>query len=290
MNLEDIHKRSLPPAPWAEGENIPWSDAEFSRRMLAEHLDQAHDRASRRFETIDRQVDWIHRAVLDAIPTRILELTCGPGLYTSRLARLGHTCVGIDYAPASIRYAQQTATRESLACTYQLQDVREAEYGTGYGLMMMVNGQFNVFRRNEATAILQKAYAALLPGGWLLVEPQKFSTVESTGRSGTAWDSCGEGGGLFHPGPHLCLTESFWHAEPQAATQRFYVIDTRTGQVTRHAMTTEAYTDEQIRSALIGAGFANVRFFPSLVGVETEDEGQRFHFVATAAKEPRESS
>lgn len=286
MNLDDIDKRPLPPAPWAEGENIPWSDPEFSHRMLAEHLNQGHDRASRRFETIDRQVDWIHRAVLDGTPTRILELTCGPGLYTSRLAKRGHTCVGIDYAPASIRYAQQTATRDSLACTYQLHDVREADYGAGYGLVMMVNGQFNVFRSRQARTILEKTYAALLPGGSLLLEPQRFSTVESTGRSGTAWYSCGESGGLFHPGPHLCVTESFWHAEAQAATQRFYVIDTRTGQVTPHAMTTEAYTDEQVRAVLTGARFGNVRFFPSLVGVEVEDEGQSFHFVAMATKEP----
>lgn len=31
-------------------------------------------------------------------PTRILDLGCGPGLYTSRLARLGHCCVGIDFS------------------------------------------------------------------------------------------------------------------------------------------------------------------------------------------------
>jgi len=27
----------------------------------------------------------------------VLDLGCGPGLYASRLARLGHECTGIDY-------------------------------------------------------------------------------------------------------------------------------------------------------------------------------------------------
>ena len=72
MNLEDIVRRQLPPAPWSEGENIPWDDPAFSERMLKEHLTQRHDHASRRFETIDRQVNWIQEEVLARSPTRIL--------------------------------------------------------------------------------------------------------------------------------------------------------------------------------------------------------------------------
>ena len=131
----------IPPTAWVEGENIPWNDRDFSERMLAEHLTQEHNLASRRFDIIDRQVRWIHTAVLGSKPTRILDLACGPGLYTSRLARLGHVCVGIDYAPAAVHYAQETAIREGLACTYCLGDVRETEYGDGYGLVMMLFGQ-----------------------------------------------------------------------------------------------------------------------------------------------------
>ena len=101
MNLDDIGKRQIPPEPWAEGDNIPWNDPGFSKRMLEEHLTQRHDLASRRFTTIDQQVGWINEEVLQGETTKILELTCGPGLYTSRLARLGHQCMGIDYAPAA---------------------------------------------------------------------------------------------------------------------------------------------------------------------------------------------
>ncbi len=35
------------PAPWFEGDNISWDDPDFSERMLAEHLSQEHDLASR---------------------------------------------------------------------------------------------------------------------------------------------------------------------------------------------------------------------------------------------------
>ena len=97
MNLLDVVSRNLNPEPWVEGEKIPWHDPAFSSRMLQEHLTQAHDLASRKSDAIEAHVGWIHQTLLGGKPTNILDLGCGPGLYTSRLARLGHTCRGIDY-------------------------------------------------------------------------------------------------------------------------------------------------------------------------------------------------
>ena len=284
MDLGDIIRRRVPPVPWAEGENIPWDEAAFSECMLKEHLNQAHGLASRQFDVVDQQVKWIHEEVLAGEPTKVLELACGPGLYTSRLAKLGHECVGIDYAPAAIRHAEETARNEGLRCTYLLEDLRSASYGHGYGLVMMNFGQFNVFRRDDAVRILGKAFAALFPGGYLLLEPQRIETVELTGLSGTSWYSCDESGGLFSDSAHLCLEESFWDAEAAATTQRFFIVDTKTGQVVRHALTTEAYTDDQYRDALVQAGFGDIRFFPSMVGVDVSDESQSANLVVVARR------
>lgn len=278
MNLMDIVNRKTPPTPWEEGDNIPWNDPGFSQRMLKEHLCQNHDAASRRSEKIDEQVQWIHAEVLSGKPTRILELACGPGLYASRLARLGHPCVGIDFAPAAAAYARDGARNEGLACTYLLQDVREADYGDGFGLAMMISGQFNVFRRAEARRILDRVLVALVPGGLLLLEPQTFATVKDTGKATTSWSSAS--GGLFSAEPYLCLLERFWDDTTQTATERYSIIDASTGTVTRHAMTNEAYTDEQFRSVLTDAGFVDVRLLPSLIGVEDESQAVNLAIIA----------
>ena len=52
MSLLNLIDREPVPAPWSEGENIPWDDPDFSRRMLKEHLRQDHDAASRKADTI----------------------------------------------------------------------------------------------------------------------------------------------------------------------------------------------------------------------------------------------
>src|SRR5574340_1046753 len=149
LTLLDLINRMPTPAPWEEGDNIPWDEPGFSERMLAEHLSQEHDAASRRLRKIERQVEWIHSEVLGGRATRVLDLCCGPGLYTSRLAARGHECAGIDFSPAAIAYAKQQAGAGKLACRYQQEDVRQADFGGGFGLVMMLYGQFNVFQRSE---------------------------------------------------------------------------------------------------------------------------------------------
>jgi 2-polyprenyl-3-methyl-5-hydroxy-6-metoxy-1,4-benzoquinol methylase len=175
--------------------------------MLKEHLSQAHDAASRRFETIDRHVSWIHEQVLKGKPARILDLGCGPGLYTYRLARLGHSCVGIDFSPASIAYAREQAQEAGLECRYLQQDIRTADYGGEYGLVISIFGEFNVFRPQEAKAILTKACRALAPNGFLLLEPHTFEAVVEIGKQPSSWYSTEKG--LFSDAPHLCLQENF---------------------------------------------------------------------------------
>jgi SAM-dependent methyltransferase len=259
--LDIIHRKSIP-KPWEEGEKIPWNDPEFSKRMLKEHLSQEHDAASRRFEIIDKHVSWIHNHVLKGKPTRILDLGCGPGLYTSRLARLGHQCVGIDFSPASIAYANEQAEEAGLNCKYFLHDIRTADYGDGYGLVMSIFGEFNVFRPEEAKGILAKAFGALVPNGFLLLEPHTFKEVFNLAVQPSSWYTTEKG--LFSDRPHLYLQENLWDAENKVAIQRYYVIDAATGEVTCNSSSTQAYTDEEYRSLLVECGFGNVVFYQSL--------------------------
>lgn len=264
MNIQDIVGRTPVPQPWAEGEKIPWNDPDFSQRMLAEHLSQRHDAASRRTDLLEAQVAWIQENVLGGRPTRILDLGCGPGLYTSRLARLGHTCVGIDFSPASIGYAKESAAKEWLACHYHLADIRQTEYGTGFGLVMLLFGEFNVFRREDARQILRKAHAALTPGGRLLLEPHTLDAVEKLGAEPRRWIS--QTGGLFSPKPHLLLTESHWDGTLQVTSERYFVVDAASGEVTRHAASMQGYTPAQYRQLLIECGFVSMEIVPSISG------------------------
>jgi SAM-dependent methyltransferase len=261
MQLIDIVRREPLPQPWAEGEKIPWDDPAFSGRMLSEHLSQSHDAASRRQVLIDQHVATLHQ-LLGSRPGRVLDLGCGPGLYTSRLARLGHCCVGYDFGPAAIAYARAEAQRDGLACSYVQQDLRAGAFGEGFDLAMMLFGELNVFRPADAAVILAHARTALAPDGLLVLEVSTAEAVRAMGQRPRSWDS--NPAGLFADGPHLLLTEALWDEAERVTIERYYVVDAATGAVQRHASTTQAYTRREQAELLQAAGFGPVHHRESM--------------------------
>jgi len=279
LNLLDIIHRQSVPKPWVEGEKIPWDDPDFSKRMLNEHLSQQHDAASRRFEIIEKHVNWIHNQILKGNPTRIIDLGCGPGFYTQRLAQLGHLCTGIDFSPASIEYARKQAEEVGNDCEYIQKDIRAAEFGGKYGLVMSIYGEINVFQPEEAKRILAKANRALLPNGYLLIEPHTYEIVVEVGEKSPSWYSTRKG--LFSDKPHLFMQENFWDAANNVAIQRYYIIDAKSGKVMRHSSSTQAYKNEEYHSLLTECGFEKLVFFPALGGDTCSPDGG---FIAILAQ------
>jgi SAM-dependent methyltransferase len=243
---------------WDGAYKIPWDDPDFSRRMLAEHLSQEHDLASRKCQMIQRQVQWIHEHVCNSTPARLLDIGCGPGLYIEQFAALNYDCCGIDFSPASIEYAKNQLGDKA---QFVNGDIRSVEFGGDYDLAMMVFGEFNVFSPEECRKILKKNFKALSPGGKFLLEAHTFEAVERIGRAPNSWYKSGPGLlGLFSDDPHICLIENHWLDEQKTALQHFHILDAADGSVKSYRSTTKAWINDQYKKLLTEAGFANITF------------------------------
>ncbi|MGE4651383.1 MAG: methyltransferase domain-containing protein [Myxococcota bacterium] len=275
MDLDSLLQRSSV-VPFAPGTRIPWDDPEFSERMLREHLCQDHDRASRRFGIIDQQVAWVHRIVLGGRLGQILDLGCGPGFYTSRLATLGHRCVGIDFSPASIAYAKAEAEKADLDCSYQLGDLRDLDFGQGFDAVLMLFGEFNTFETREVRSLLVRAASALKESGRLVLEIQYSDYVQALGEGAPTWSA--QKAGLFSEKAHLTLRESRWHADEEATTERYFVFRDQ-GLPSIYAQSTKAYSDAELDSMLEESGFEVVARYESLSDVD-DAEAELFGLVA----------
>lgn len=235
-------------AIWDGAYKIPWHEEEFSRRMLAEHLTQGHDLASRRVETIERQVAYLDGALMGGRAGRILDLGCGPGLYASRLARMGHRVVGVDFGPASIEYARGLGG----GAEFVLGDVRTAEWGGPYDLAMMLFGEMNVFPPAEILGVLRRVRASLARGGRVALEVQPESAVEALGRAGD-WVEEHEAG-LFSEGPYRMRVSCRWEAESRVAVRTFTVESGEGERVYRD--TAQAWSAEAMVELARAAGLA----------------------------------
>ncbi len=112
----------------------------------------------------------------------------------------------------------------------------------------------------------------------LLLEPHSLEAVRRLGEQPRSWYSSASG--LFSNRPHLYLTESFWDAGRQVTTIRYFIADAATGDVTRHASSMQAYSDEGYQSLLADCGFDEAVFHESLGGPLGKTQGDLLAIVA----------
>ena len=257
MNIYDIIKRKVPASSAQGGEKIPWDEPEFSRRMLNNHLSQDHDWASRRQNLISRHVDWLAANLSPA--SRVLDLACGPGFYTQSLAALGHKCTGVDFSPASIEYARRQARDAGLSINYVQEDIRIFESVKRFDCVIFVFGEFNVFTRGDAEAILSNCARHLKPGGLLVVEGHTFEAVRETGLAAASWWTSGDDSGVLSARPHMCLQENFWDEEKAVALTRYYILDAESHEVRVYMSSMNGYSFSAYGDLFQNAGFERIK-------------------------------
>lgn len=275
--LHTIYHRPQPPVPWRDGGNLPWDDPAFSERMLAQHLDQSHGAASRRLPEIRAQVqvmlDWLG---LEA-DHRLLDVTCGPGLYAREFAQRGIAVTGIDFGPAALRYAHEHCA--GLPCQFVQGDVREMNFtGAGFDAAIYLYGQFTVLRPEESADVLRRIRAALKPDGRLLLEildDDRFDKQDSTW-----WYT--DQGGLWGDFPYLHLGERVWDPEQRAAVERFHILNLETGEMQVYGLSDQAYTVAMMTEMLHAAGFDRVETHPAWDRLALKDAPEWVVYVATA--------
>ena len=270
MTIRDIIDRKSPSLSVQENNAIPWDRTDFSERILKEHLSQEHDRASRKIELIKTHVDWIHAQILKGHYSKILDLCCGPGLYTNMLAKLGHHCKGIDFSPSAIEYAHITKLELMLDCEYILSDIRHIDYGREFDLAMMLFGDFNTKTKAEISSILKSANAALKEGGMLLLELFNFDIIEELGKRLPHWSSKMEGS--FSSKPHLILKDYEWVRGDNFAVSRYFILHTENQKVEMYTEKLQAYSLREYDELFEKNGFSIMTKYPS-IGNERDSTG-----------------
>ena len=266
-------------ALWQDGGNLPWNDPAFSARMLREHLDESHGAASRQAAERAAQLDWLWARLALAPGRRLLDLTCGPGLYAVPLAQRGVAVTGVDFGPASIAHARRLAAEAGVArrCVFVEADVRDYEpEAATYDAALFLYGQLAVFPRRQAAALLAKAARALRPGGRLVVEllnPERIDKKDSTW-----W--FGDDKGLWGERPFLHLGERRWEAAERASVERFTTLDLASGALSEIVLCDQSYEVAEMTALLRGAGLAAVEVYPAWEGLGLYDASEWVVYVA----------
>ena len=230
--------------------------------MLTAHLDPTHDAASRRPAMITASVRWL-LSVLNLRPgDALLDLGCGPGLYSERFTRAGLRVTGIDASRRSIKYARAHAVEHGLAIDYRYGNYLAMDDHETFDAAVLIYGDLCALASEQRDQLLAAVHTALKDGGRfaLDVTTVRRHTTTSDLNRWQAYDA-----GFWRPTPHLVLTQGFAYPDQDLFLEQYLVVDAD-GTVRVYRNWFQDYTVATITAVLERHGFAIHGVWSDLTG------------------------
>ena len=255
MKLREYITTASRPSIYAPGTAFMWDDEHISKQLLAIHLSPDTDLASRKPATILSTIDWLENEFLQP-GSAILDMGCGPGLYTEHLARRGHRVTGVDISRNSIHYAGESAKTNGLDITYRNLDYMDLDDKESFDLILMIFTDFGVLVPENRNKVLSNIYRALKPGGVFCFDflNSSFPIAETGSRE---WEICN--GGFWSAGPYLVLQEKHYYPEQNVCLSQHIVTDDRE-ETSIYRFWTHAFKHDQITDLIGAHGFSDCGF------------------------------
>jgi SAM-dependent methyltransferase len=162
------------PAPALYFPDVYWEDR--ARRFAAEGEGLAAVCSYGMPEFYNRVIDLCQsqalRPWLKAGPgTRVLDVGCGVGRWSRRLARRGAHVTGIDLSPTMIAEARRRAAHEGVLqrCRFETQDLAALDAGSKFDLVIGVTVLQHILDAAALQAAIRRMTEHLSPGGRMVL-------------------------------------------------------------------------------------------------------------------------
>lgn len=277
MDIPAILKASRKPPLFEKGTASMWDDDHISRHLLALHLSQDTDEASRKREAIAATVDWIE-SYCGGSKKNILDLGCGPGLYCEMLAGHGHRVTGVDLSARSIAYAKKSAADKGLAIEYLTKNYLDLDVTGQFDIVLMIYCDFDVLLPEDRTRLLDTVWRALTPGGLFIFDTLNTKAPEMMRFPLKSWEVSTDG--FWRNEPYVALFEAFHYAEANVILQQHIVCPESGGQSV-YRFWSRYYCPEDLAAILSRQGFCGTTFHDNLLPDDGSGTGEMITFCVT---------
>lgn len=255
MKITDILLRSEKPDLYEKGTSFMWTDPHISKQLLNVHLDPDVDLASRKGTSILKTIEWILDLHTKPDKLSILDLGCGPGIYSEIFAQKGHEVTGVDISKNSIDYARNSPQTKELDIAYINASYLELELQkVKYDLVLLIYADFGVLLPQERIILLQKIYESLKPNGRFIFDVLRDNNIGQK-KTPKNWEVCNSG--FWKNKPYLALSESFLYKEQKVILYQHNIIDSDEN-IETYRFWTHFFNQEDLKLLLKEAGFNNI--------------------------------
>ncbi len=257
MKISEIISKSEKPELYEKGTAFMWTDEHISKQLLNVHLNPDIDLASRKKSTIEKTANWILERQKKKGKLNILDLGCGPGLYTEIFANKGHYVTGIDISKNSIEYAKKSAEDKKLDITYLNKSYLEVDLESdNYDLVVMIFTDLGVLSPTERERLLVMIFRVLKKGGTFIFDVLKDREIEKK-TSPKAWEVSNNG--FWKESPYLALSESVLYQEEKVILFQHIIIDTEEN-IETYRFWTHFFSQNDVSKMLHTHNFINISF------------------------------
>ena len=280
MKLNKLLANTQKPNLYEPGTAVMWTDEHISKQLLQVHLNEHVDLASRKPETIKNTVEWILEKS-GGEKLNILDLGCGPGLYSTILAEKGHKVTGVDFSKNSIVYAKSKAEEDGLEINYIQANYLDLELpGQNFDLVMMIYTDLGVLLPEDRTKLLGFIHGVLKPGGTFIFDvlndkdlPKKVAPKN--------WEVADAG--FWKPEPYLALSESFLYEEEKVILYQHQVVN-ENEKVDVYRFWTHFFGHSNLTKLLAENEWENVEFFEDVLPGGDLFSGEHVTFTVARKK------
>jgi len=277
--LKEISRRPVPFGEYTA--RALWADPHTSERMLAYHLDETVDLASRNRKFLDRSVAWMLSHFGLAPGARVADFGCGPGLYAERLARAGLVVTGIDFSDNSIRYARETAAVEGLEIEYIHADYLDFDTDQRFDLIMLIMCDFCALSPAQRVILLRKFHSMLTIGGLILLDVYSPKMFEARDETATWAPSLMDG--FWSPREYFGFMNTFKYDDERLLLDKYTIVE-RDG-IRRIYNWFQCFTLQGIKSECAGCGLKVVEDWGDVAGAAYDPDATEFAIVMKATGE-----
>jgi 2-polyprenyl-3-methyl-5-hydroxy-6-metoxy-1,4-benzoquinol methylase len=253
-----------------------WCDPYIAKKMLAYHLSDNEDLASRKKDFIERSVEWIFDYFKIGKLARICDFGCGPGLYTSRFAEKGALTTGIDFSESSINYAITEAKKKNLKIEYALQDYLKFETEEKFDLITMIYCDFCALNPAQRSTLLKKFQQLLKNDGSILMDVTSLASYDAK-QEARVFEYC-EKDGFWSPDPYYVFRNDFKYEKERLLLDKYWIIEkSRTREIYNWI---QCFSPETIAAEFTQNGLEIVDYFANVAGDRYQKNNTEFAIVA----------
>lgn len=258
------------PKLYAESSAKFWDDEHISKGLMEAHLNSSLEAASRKHDFIDSSVNWINKVTPHESYKKVLDLGCGPGLYTQRLAKRGYLVTGIDFSKRSIEYAKQKAQEKHIDVEYIYRNYLDIDYEGEFDLVILIYCDFAALSHKKRKILLNKIYCAMKSGGKFIFDVFTPKNYEGKTENNTWY--LNDGSGFWKAETYLCM-ESHYIYENKIMLDQYVIID-KQENVDVYRMWNHYYTKDTIVLELKKAGFKKSEIYSDVSGKPYDEESK----------------